>query len=69
METAGRRTTQPASAHATARSTTSHPPGPFTIGTSMGNPTRKVNQFVKRRILTLRMRPNPARVDTSDDPP
>jgi hypothetical protein len=27
------------------------------------------SQLVKRRILTFRMRPNPASVDTSDDPP
>lgn len=26
-------------------------------------------QLVNRRILTFRMRPNPASVDTSDDPP
>jgi hypothetical protein len=27
------------------------------------------SQLVKRRILTFRMRPNAASVDTSDDPP
>ena len=67
---AGRRTTWPTSARTTARSTITHTTGPFPISTFISSPTRKTDdQFVKRRIRTLRMRPNPAKVDTSDDPP
>lgn len=56
----------PARAATPAHSTTHHTTVSMTIQPNMDTQPR---QFVKRRILTFRMRPNPASVATSDDPP